>query len=661
VSADVRSCFPLVAHRIGWWDLLCAERIDRENVTEDLRRLCERAVEDPLVLMDPDLWRRFGLTLVQVKPAGEIYPVEVEDAQRPDGRLEFVATYAVGRTIYLSALDVLMAAVLSRRVPDILQATAYVPDGRQRGLRPRLPVLPGLVLDTTDDSVLALVRHRRERKAAGDTVGAAQLRVLVNGLVYGILCRFDDLWVKAGREWERTERPGPWSCLPIASSVAAGSHLLLALFERLVSDRGGAVAYRDTDSVIVPASPAGGTLTLPDGSTVREMSWAEIDEIVAAFAPAPDWPVWEVKRGTDEHPLRSLVFGPKRHFETVGDEIVERTETTLGGYFADPVTMTGRAADGGRRWTRAAAQAEIAYVRARAADPSALRPERYPWDEGQGEKAPALRRLMVKTPDMARTLPAALGARPGTRFVETTAPLTRRGTGPSAVALDPGGDLADPLDLAWVDRATGRPVRVSTNLTDVDAVVVDTLDARVVRWTRPPTATPIEQVVVTPHNVRVVGHVSGVLDADLDGLGDLDGRRPVYDDGDRLAVVHSVARSMGPHEFRRRTGLTLGVAKRAALGRRISGRNVAKALTALRAGGEVRPCALAGCQEPVTRPNARYCTPEHTDRAYRERVKPRRTIPEPADGPPLCRGGCGTMLAGRRATLGICSACEAKQ
>jgi hypothetical protein len=666
VSADVHSCFPLVAHLIGWWELLCAVRIDRENVTEDLRRLCERAVEDPLVLMDPDLWRRFGLTLAQVKPAGEIYPVEVEDAQRPDGRLEFVPTYAVGRSLYLGALDVLAAAVLSRRVPDIVFATAYAPIGRQRPLRRRLPVLPGLVLDSAEDPVLALVRHRRERKDAGDIVGAGQLRVLVNGLVYGILCRFDDLWVKVGREWKRTERPGPWSCMPIASSVTAGSHLLLAVFDRLVSDRGGAVAYRDTDSAIVPASPAGGVVTLPDGSTVRELSWAEIDEIVAAFAPlapAPDWPMWDVKRGTTERPLRSLVFGPKRHYETVGADLVERTETTLGGYFGDPATMTGRADDGGRRWTRAAALAEIAYARARAADPTALRPEHYPWDEGQTEKFPALRRLMVKTPELARSLPAVLGARPGTRYVETTAPLTRRGLGNTAVALDPGGDLDGWRGLGWVGRDTRASVRVSTDPGDVHAVVIDSLDARVVHWTEPPTADPFSEVMVTPLNVSVMGRVSGVIDAVLDGSGDLAVRRPVYDDGERLSLVQSLARSIGPRPFSRRTGLAPKVAERAALGRPISSRNVARALVALGVEPSTPTCGLDGCEEPVPRPNARYCTAAHRKVAVRVRAREAQLIvahphePDSLDHLPRCSGGCGTVLIGAAARRGTCSRC----
>ena len=43
-SLDISSCFPLIAHLIGWWLLLCAERIRRVGVATALRRLCARAI-----------------------------------------------------------------------------------------------------------------------------------------------------------------------------------------------------------------------------------------------------------------------------------------------------------------------------------------------------------------------------------------------------------------------------------------------------------------------------------------------------------------------------------------------------------------------------------------------------------------------------------------
>jgi hypothetical protein len=295
---DVSSDFPLIAHHIGWWDLSLAQQIKRTTVTAELRRLCRRAVDDPTVLLDPAVLKRFGCTLVEVRPDGEFFPIEVEDEQRPDGRMEVVPMYSPERSMYFTALDVLAAAVLSRRVPEIARATRYEPIGRQQ-IRRYLPVLPGLVLDSDVDPVLALVEFRRRAKDEGDLVLAALLRVLVNSLVFGNLCRFDEFRHKVDGRWVLDERPGPWLCLPIASCVAAGSRLLLAVLDRMVRDLGGVIAYRDTDSAVIPASPEGGTLVLLDGSSMNELTHAQIDEVVGRFdglSPAPWWPVWKVIR-----------------------------------------------------------------------------------------------------------------------------------------------------------------------------------------------------------------------------------------------------------------------------------------------------------------------------------------------------------------------------
>jgi hypothetical protein len=68
-------------------------------------------------------------------------------------------------------------------------------------------------------------------------------------------------------------------------------------------------------------------------------------------------------------PLCTFIAGPKRHVEFrldgEGFDIVERTETGLGGFFVDPPTMPGRAPDGGRLWSLEAVRREVAYTLAK--------------------------------------------------------------------------------------------------------------------------------------------------------------------------------------------------------------------------------------------------------------------------------------------------------
>ena len=430
--------------------------------------------------------------------------------------------------------------------------------------------------------------------------------------------------------------------------MTAGSLLFLAVLDRLVRDRGGLVAYRDTDSSVIPASPEGGTLVLADGSEIRLLSWAEVDEIISLFDPlrafGADVPVWKTERGTPDRPLRSVVFGPKRHVEfTIGAdgrvEIIDRTETALGGFYSDPAAMTGRAGDGGRIWSLEAVRAEVAFAFARQRDPSSAWRDDAPWDAGQRLPFPAIRRLVVTTPEVMRSLPPALGARVGSRFLEATVDQTFGGdTTASLVALDPGGDLSGWQGLCWLDRRTGWPVRVSTSYEDNDAVQLVPLADKPVDWSRPPSYAPIPEVIVDPLWLDYRGRVSGVVDAEIDGLpGDPAARRPVYVDSEDLGVgqrkaLVDLALAVPHAEFARRGRTTARIASDIASGALPRLGVVRSIIRAVREAEQVqRVCALVGCDHPVQRANRRFCEccPSHKARAKkrRQRRRPQEITP----------------------------------
>jgi hypothetical protein len=298
---DIASCFPLVAHLIGWWDLTCAHGVEQVDSTARAIELCEQVRADPTVAFDSRLWREMGCTLVQVVPRGETWPVVVDDDRRPDGRMGVTTVESRDCAwAYRAWPDVVHAAIDARGPLRILRATTLRPLGRQESIRPSLDVLPELRLDLREDPVVALVAYRRKVEAAGDRVLAGVLRIMVSSLVFGNFARFDPVRVKVDGTWVNSERPGPWICIPIAATVTAGSRLLLGLLDRLVRDLGGVVLYRDTDSSLIPATSCGGEAVFPRKVSPRCLSWAEIEGIIAAFAPlspAPDWPVWSIKRG----------------------------------------------------------------------------------------------------------------------------------------------------------------------------------------------------------------------------------------------------------------------------------------------------------------------------------------------------------------------------
>jgi hypothetical protein len=88
------------------------------------------------------------------------------------------------------------------------------------------------------------------------------------------------------------EAPGEYCFPPLASLITSGGHLLLALLERLVADRGGTYAMEDTDSMAIVANKRGGLVPCPGGSyrmgdggeAICALSWKQVAEIAELFA-----------------------------------------------------------------------------------------------------------------------------------------------------------------------------------------------------------------------------------------------------------------------------------------------------------------------------------------------------------------------------------------
>jgi hypothetical protein len=665
VALDVSSAYSITAHAIRWWDLLTADRLVRRSVLRELRTLCMRAATDPTVVLDPDVWARLGVTLCEVVPDGEVFPVAIDDPDRADGRTEAVRVYVKGRTMFYSWPDVVAAAILSGRVPRIVRAIRLVPEGRQGGLRRRVSVYPGLVLDAGTDPVLGLVRRRRQAKAEGERELAAELHAVVNSLVSGNFERLDDVRVyRGGRrterwdgrsrieggEWRTVEKAGPWTFAPLGVTITAGARLLLAAMDRMVRSLGSRVVYRDTDSSIIPASPEGGTITLADGSTVHELSDNEIAGLVAAFdwmSPEPAaWPVWKRVPAPGEEPLRCIVFGSKRHVEYRGSDdapvLVDWTESGLGGMWSDPATMQGRCPEGGRAWSKAAVGREILCAAARVARPKRALETPAPWDTTGALRFPTLRRLLVTSQQVLETLPASLGARVGSRFIEGIVCDVMQQPVGSVVALDPGGALDDWPHLGWVDRASGKPVVVSTDAieTAVRGLLIESLIVRAVRYGSVSSGDGLASVVVSPLSVVYRGRVSPVLDASDDGLqGDLRRFRVDYTAGRRglgpgqREQLVALAGSMSPAEFAALAGITARMAGSVARGQLPRPTTTKRMLAELRRNGAAwivpgeRHCGC-GCGETLPSGSRGYVDSSHRERAKKRRARSSR-FPEP--------------------------------
>ena len=450
---DIRSAYPAAFSSLGCWDILRAARLSEVDTVAELRILASLAASGDLApLFDPGTYRRMGLCLAGVRFDGEYGPVELPGGP---GQLPsfHIARMRSDTPLPVTWPDVVLSAMLSHRVPRIQSAIRLAPVGTEQTRS--IPLRDGLVIHPADDPVAAGVRRRSVAKDAGDRRLPVVLRVDLNAMGWGQMARLDQRRV-AGR---LIETPSTWTWPPIASTVPACSRMWLAMVDRMVSDLGGAIVTRDTDGLAIVALPDGGSITLSDGTTVRALSWAQIDALLAPFDALNPFgdrrPFWDVKRGTEDQPLHILSLGQKRYVKAQrgpdGWEAVGGTEHSLGGGVVDPPAMVGR--DAGRRhvWTYPVADHALARATAMAAGQPCPGFEA-PWDGSEAPPFPVLRQYMAASPTTLGELPGALGAHPFAPIVEAHPDQLLARHAETPVALDPGTNLAEWATLQWHDR-----------------------------------------------------------------------------------------------------------------------------------------------------------------------------------------------------------------
>ena len=646
LDADVRSAYPAGWSLAGWWDVIGAESVRETDVGSVVVELARRAAAGDIgVVLERAAYPTLGRTLCVVHPAGEKWPTE-----RPGrGGARLVVAPVEGDPLYVTAADVVAAAYLSAKVPEVVSAVRLDPLGSEESVPVRLR--DDVVIPAGSDPIPALIRLRPQK--GGDERLRSAIRSVANAAAWGLFARLDPVWVDGCL----TERPATWTWPPVAACVPALARLWLSAVERVVSDRGGIVVSRDTDGIAVVSLPTGGPVSLSDGHTVQAHPWDDLEELLSGFDALDPFgdagSFWGIEHGSVGHPLHLLALAPKRYVEAVaaedGWEVVGGTEHALGGGLVDPSAMAGRGPNRRHRWITPAAH----YALERNEDPGAGFSA--PWDAACNPAFPALARWSAGSPAALARVPKDLGAHPFAPLVEARVDQLIAPGAPVPMALDPGDDLSGWADESWV-TAGGQEVTVSTGPEPGSSIPLALLANVAADWATPRTPDTPGPLTYDRRLARHVGRGGTVVDALLaDPDGEATDYEVVYGEGAPGAYVAERAGQMGKRAFARRTGLPATVAGRAARGLPISAANVERALSALCSDPNVRRCALDGCEAPVARPNAKFCSKAHADRAYRARRRPSR--PDPYASVLECRD-CGCLMLGAADTgTGVCADC----
>ena len=513
VYVDFLSMYPTVNALMGTWKLVTAQRVAIDDVTDKVRRL----LSDP-DLLDRCFRREFWpelIGLVEVVPEGDVLPVRAAyDAASPDFGIG-VNPYRKSGTAWYSTPDFVASALLTKKVPAFRRAIRFRGVGRQGGLVP-LAIRGMVEVDPAEDDFFRQVIELRHtvKDDLGQGAGEAArlsgfLKVLANSSGYGIAAEFVrheeplpvtvDVFADTETPFEaRTAAPedhGPYCFPPLAATITGAARLMLAMLERLVTDAGGSYVFCDTDSMAIVADRGGGLQPCAGGQgrrsdgaqAVRALSWRQVDDIVERFGALSPYDRWAVpgsilkieKENLDTQGRRRQLWcwaiSSKRYVLytlKAGEPVIERLvdqheeasreEPELAkvsehglGHLLNPLDPD----DSSVHWIELA----WTYLLRKALGLAASEPE---W-----LNRPALTRVTVSGPAVLHWFSGMNKGHPYAGQVKPANFLLLAHPDP----LDPSGVLpVAPYEphaskwtaLAWVDRRTGEPVRVTTEPLD---------------------------------------------------------------------------------------------------------------------------------------------------------------------------------------------------
>jgi PAS domain-containing protein len=304
---DIRSTYATIASHLNIQAYLAGsvEVLDGDEARDRGQQLLNTiTLKD---VLEPTNWDDL-VGLVLVDPNDRCLPLRVQTGERTWTSGVFHTT---GAPVWVTVGDAIAAKLHTDTVPTVLEAYRFRPRANPEP-RQTVAIRGDTLVDPNDTDLFAATVMERTRLEDADLTETERdwrrqsLKTIGNAGAYGIHVRFDrrrrpdrkrervTLWTPTGREdWQTTrpEDPGPWCAPFLAASITGAARLLLAALEQLITQAGGIIAYRDTDSAFVVANPNGGLLACPNGpdrlpdgtAAIRVLRDDELRAIVARF------------------------------------------------------------------------------------------------------------------------------------------------------------------------------------------------------------------------------------------------------------------------------------------------------------------------------------------------------------------------------------------
>jgi hypothetical protein len=292
VLTDFSSQYPTINSLLGNPDVLRAATLSFDDATSEVRDFVEQITLGDC--FEQRSWKKMKF-FARIRPDNDIVPVRAE--YNDDGITKNIGVnyFSSNEPIWLSGPDVIASKILTGKVPNIENAIRMVPHGTQKGLGPTN--LRGMVeIDPRNDDLFRVMVEQKQVHENSNEALSYFLKICANSTSYGMFFeltpqkKFDPVRVRVfSGEYTRelplttVEKPGEWYFPPIAALITGGAHLLLAMLERCITDKGGQYLFCDTDSMCIVASRSGGWVGCFREPPIKALSWKEVEEITDRF------------------------------------------------------------------------------------------------------------------------------------------------------------------------------------------------------------------------------------------------------------------------------------------------------------------------------------------------------------------------------------------
>jgi len=260
---DFTSMYPTVYSLLGLDKFLKAEKINYIHSNQNTEKIkafvTSLKVED---LTKKEIWKKPEMhSIVKITPEDDILLVRMEYSK--SAKNIGVNYLTSDKELWYTIQDVIASIILTGKIPEIVDAITFVPEGTQNNLKD--VKISDITISYKEDFIKKLIEERMKvKKSDREDKDQIQLilKIIANATSYGIYIEENSQSLDKKEEvdvysienftfyTDKIEKQGQYFNPIMATLITGSARLILAMAEK-IADEKGYLAYCDTDSIFL--------------------------------------------------------------------------------------------------------------------------------------------------------------------------------------------------------------------------------------------------------------------------------------------------------------------------------------------------------------------------------------------------------------------------